>query len=103
MHEAIVIDHVSKEYKLGQIGGGTLTGDLQSWWARIRHKEDPNSKIGTTQIHGKEKFLALDDLSFSVNKGERVGIIGHNGAGKSTLLKLMTKIIYPNKGKITTV
>ena len=100
MHEAIIINHVSKEYKLGQIGGGTLTGDLQSWWAKINHKEDPNLKIGTKSVQRGEKFLAIDDLSFKVNKGERVGLIGHNGAGKSTLLKLLSRVTAPTKGEI---
>lgn len=101
MQEAIKIEHISKEYKLGQIGGGTLTGDLQSAWAKLRKKEDPNSKIGSVQVHSGEKFLALDDLSFSVKKGERVGIIGHNGAGKSTLLKLLSRVTAPTSGEIS--
>ena len=98
---AIKIDHISKEYRLGAIGGGTLKGDLQSWIARIRGKEDPNSKIGQ-RIDAKvgERFRALDDVSFEVKKGEAVGIIGHNGAGKSTLLKLLSRVTAPTKGMI---
>ena len=76
MSETIIkIDHVSKEYRLGAIGGGTLRGDLQSWWARVRGKDDPNLQIGKTAYTGNEKFLALDDISFEVKKGEVVGII----------------------------
>lgn len=98
---AIKIENVSKEYRLGAIGGGTLKGDLQSLWARIRKKEDPNSKIGLdTNIKIGERFLALDDISFEVKKGEAVGIIGHNGAGKSTLLKLLCRVTAPTKGAI---
>lgn len=98
---AIKIDNVSKEYRLGAIGGGTLKGDLQSLWARIRKKEDPNSKIGSdTNIEIGERFLALDGISFEVKKGEAVGIIGHNGAGKSTLLKLLSRVTAPTKGAI---
>lgn len=98
---AIKIDNVSKEYRLGAIGGGTLKGDLQSLWARIRKKEDPNSKIGSdTNIKIGERFLALDGISFEVKKGEAVGIIGHNGAGKSTLLKLLSRVTAPTKGTI---
>lgn len=98
---AIKIDNVSKEYRLGAIGGGTLKGDLQSLWARIRKKEDPNSKIGSdTNIKIGERFLALDGISFEVKKGEAVGIIGHNGAGKSTLLKLLCRVTAPTKGAI---
>lgn len=99
---AIKIDHVSKEYRLGAIGGGTLKGDLQSWIARMQGKEDPNSKIGQrTDINIGERFLALDDVSFEVKKGEAVGIIGHNGAGKSTLLKLLSRVTAPTKGIIS--
>ena len=82
---AIRIEHVSKEYRLGAIGGGTLRGDLQSWWARARGREDPNSKIGSDAgAHIGERFLALDDVSFEVKKGEALGIIGHNGPGART-------------------
>ena len=99
---AIKIEHVSKQYRLGAIGGGTLQGDLQSWWARVRGKEDPNSKIGADPaVKMGQRFLALDDISFEVKKGEAVGIIGHNGAGKSTLLKLLSRVTAPTSGTIS--
>ena len=99
---ALKIEHVSKQYRLGAIGGGTLKGDLQTWWARKHGREDPNSKIGSRQdIQVGERFLALDDVSFEVKKGEAVGIIGHNGAGKSTLLKLLSRVTAPTEGKIS--
>ena len=97
----IKIDHVSKEYRLGAIGGGTLRGDLQSWWARVRGKEDPNLQIGQKTYTDNERFLALDDISFEVKKGEALGIIGHNGAGKSTLLKLLSRVTAPSGGTIS--
>lgn len=97
---ALKIEHVSKQYRLGQIGGGTLRGDLQSWWAKIRGKEDPNTKIGTKQLEKNERFWALDDIDIEIKKGEAVGIIGHNGAGKSTLLKLLSRVTAPTTGKI---
>lgn len=98
---AIKIEHVSKEYRLGAIGGGTLRGDLQSWWARARGKEDPNLKLDQTTGRKGDRFLALDDVSIEVKKGEAVGIIGHNGAGKSTLLKLLSRVTAPTKGSIS--
>lgn len=99
---AIKIEHVSKQYRLGAIGGGTLTADLQSWWARKRGREDPNSKIGArTDVKIGEKFLALDDINLEVKKGEALGIIGHNGAGKSTLLKLLSRVTAPTSGSIS--
>ena len=97
---SIKIDHVSKKYKLGAIGGTTLREELQRKMAIRRHKEDPTLKIGVDASKFGEEFLALDDVSFEVKKGEAVGIIGHNGAGKSTLLKLITRVTGPTSGKI---
>lgn len=97
---AIQIEGLKKMYRLGTIGGGTLVGDLQSWWARKRGKEDPNSKIGA-KVYGKnETFMALDGIDLTIHKGERIGIIGHNGAGKSTLLKLLSRVTGPTEGVI---
>ncbi|MBO4452719.1 MAG: ABC transporter ATP-binding protein, partial [Clostridia bacterium] len=96
----IHIQHISKQYRLGAIGGATLNGEIQSLIAKMRGKEDPNSKIGARQHAKNEKFLALDDVSFTVQPGEAVGIIGHNGAGKSTLLKLISRVTAPTKGEI---
>ena len=96
----IRVRDVKKQYRLGQIGGGTLRGDLQSWWARKRGKEDPNTLIGTDQRLIGTTFMALNGVSFTVNKGEAVGIIGSNGAGKSTLLKLLTHVTAPTEGDI---
>ena len=96
----VQIDHISKEYRLGAIGGTTLREDLARLGARIRKKEDPTLKLGQTSQHYGERFLALDDISFTVYKGEAVGIIGHNGAGKSTLLKLISQVTAPTRGQI---
>lgn len=97
---SIKIENVKKQYRLGAIGGGTLQGDLQSWWAKVRGKEDPNSKIGAKVYKKNEKFLALDGIDLEIKKGEAVGIIGHNGAGKSTLLKLLSRVTAPTEGNI---
>lgn len=97
---AIQLSGVKKMYKLGQIGGGTLQGDLQSWWARIRGKEDPNTKIGTDQRLVGQTFMALNGIDMTVYKGEALGIIGGNGAGKSTMLKLLSRVTAPTEGEI---
>lgn len=94
------IENVSKVYKLGEIGGTALRDELQRVWAKIRKKEDPTKKIGAKNYNKGEKFKALDNISFEVKKGERIGIIGHNGAGKSTLLKLISRVTGPTDGKI---
>ena len=64
----IRVQDVKKQYRLGQIGGGTLRGDLQSWWARKRGKEDPNTQIGTDQRLVGTTFMALNGVSFTVTK-----------------------------------
>lgn len=97
----IDIQNVKKEYRLGAIGGGTLKGDLQSWWARKRGKADPNSMIGQEDRLVGQRFMALNGVSLQVRKGEALGIIGGNGAGKSTLLKLLSRVTAPTEGKIT--
>lgn len=97
---AIRLSGVKKMYKLGQIGGGTLQGDLQSWWARVRGKEDPNTKIGTDQRLVGQTFMALNGIDLTVYKGEALGIIGGNGAGKSTMLKLLSRVTAPTEGEI---
>ena len=97
---AIQLSGVKKMYKLGQIGGGTLQGDLQSWWARVRGKEDPNTKIGTDQRLVGKTFMALNGIDLTVYKGEALGIIGGNGAGKSTMLKLLSRVTAPTEGEI---
>lgn len=94
------VDGVSKRYRLGVYGRGTLQRDLQSWYARIRGKEDPNSKIFAREQTANGYFMALDDVSMAVDRGDAIGIIGRNGAGKSTLLKLISRITAPTSGEI---
>lgn len=97
---AIQVSGVKKMYRLGQIGGGTLQADLQSWWARVRGKEDPNTKIGEGERIKGQTFMALNGINLTIYQGEAVGIIGGNGAGKSTLLKLLSKVTAPTEGEI---
>ena len=96
----IKIENLSKEYRLGAIGSGTLRHDLQSWYAKKRGKEDPNQRIGAKQYTKDDTFLALDGVNLEVNRGERIGIIGANGAGKSTLLKVLCRITSPTDGRV---
>lgn len=97
---AIEINNLKKQYRLGQIGGGTLRADLQSWWARLRGKDDPNTFVGLDPARIGQRFWALEGIDLKIKKGEAVGIIGSNGAGKSTLLKVLSRITAPTKGSV---
>ena len=103
---AIEFDNVGKQYRLGRVGTGTLSHDLNRWWTmNVLRKEDPYLKIGETndRAHkGHSDYVwALKDISFKVEQGDVVGIIGKNGAGKSTLLKLLSRITSPSTGSIS--
>jgi lipopolysaccharide transport system ATP-binding protein len=97
----ISVSNLSKSYRLGMIGGGTLREDFSRWWAKVRGRPDPTLKIGQgdTRMHGQE-FQALRNVSFDVQQGEILGIIGRNGAGKSTLLKILSRVTAPTSGEV---
>lgn len=102
---AIEFENVGKMYRLGRVGTGTLSHDLNRWWTmNVLRKEDPFLKIGETNDRSKKGYSdyvwALRDISFKVEQGDVVGIIGKNGAGKSTLLKLLSRITSPSTGSI---
>ncbi|MBP3691837.1 MAG: ATP-binding cassette domain-containing protein [Clostridia bacterium] len=97
--KAISFENVSKLYRLGAYGSGTLKADIESYFAKLRGKEDPNARIGTTQ-NDATTMWALKDVTFDVNVGDAIGIIGKNGAGKSTLLKILSRITTPTEGRI---
>jgi lipopolysaccharide transport system ATP-binding protein len=95
------VEHVTKVYQLGTIRAATIQDDISRLWARIRRRPDPLSKIGSERARLRDgTFLALDDVSLTVNNGEAVGIIGRNGAGKSTLLKILSQITGPTTGRV---
>lgn len=84
---AIIIEHVSKTYQRGKVRRGDIRSSMASWWSGLGKE--------------KEEFDALKDINLTIQQGDVVGIIGPNGAGKSTLLKLLSRITFPSKGRIT--
>jgi len=103
---ALKAENISKQYRLGQVGTGTLSHDLNRMWYKMRGKEDPYLKIGETNNRtekGESEYVwSLQNINFEIEQGDAVGIIGRNGAGKSTLLKLLSKVTKPTTGKIYT-
>jgi lipopolysaccharide transport system ATP-binding protein len=104
MSSVIKVENLAKAYQLGEIGTGTISRDLERYWARLRGKEDPFLKIGEVNIRSQKGqsdiVWSLKDLNFNIEQGDAVGIIGKNGAGKSTLLKILSRVTAPTRGAV---
>jgi lipopolysaccharide transport system ATP-binding protein len=99
---ALKVENLSKSYRLGAIGTGTLSKDIERKFAKLRGKDDPYNIISETKnrVVDNDLVWSLKNINLEISKGESVGVIGGNGAGKSTFLKVLSNITTPTTGSI---
>lgn len=99
MKNIIEVHNISKLYHLGEISSSTIVEDFSRLWQRLSGKEQHLGITDNAQTKDNS-YWALKNVSFNVQEGEILGIIGKNGAGKSTLLKILSRVTAPTSGSV---
>ncbi|MBI1837999.1 MAG: ABC transporter ATP-binding protein [Flavobacteriia bacterium] len=104
MTVVLKVEKISKQYRLGEVSRKSFIEDVKKIWYKILKKDNPFLNIGEendkSKISDCNYVWSLRDISFELNKGDVLGVIGLNGAGKSTLLKILSRVTAPTLGSI---